>query len=382
MILAPDPPNKPTCPIWDGLKKTSFQHPSPAQNVLAEGSPFYSSRAGGPFRLMPSGAALLDFESVGDERKSLPDRQKANLGYSIYKHNLENHLFDELSNEVLQEPQLFLKWMDDHQDRVLELDKDWVEGRLQSKTSAEDRMLMFLRELIRSDDAGVPPDEELLRAAGGCRSGTDLQEMWRYSVEQGWTGSNKRGSEGTSPHQINVPARMYVDQRTRELDQESQGFVAMSFDPDLTHVYKDGIKPAIKAAGYNARRIDDKAFTGPVVDEMLAEIRKSKFVVADFTSCEKCKHIGAPGGVYWEAGFAHGLDIPVFLTCREDRTKAIHFDIDHIKRLQWKTPEDLCKQLKNSIEAVLGRGPLDPSDDQPRQHFRRMPIRRTENGRS
>ncbi len=268
MILAPDLPNKLICPIWDGLKQTSFQQPSPEQNVLEDGIPFYSSRAGGPFRLMPSGAALLDFESGGDERKSLTDRQKANLSYSIYKHNLENHLFDQLSNEVLQEPSLFLNWMDDHRDRVL--------------------------------------------------------------------------------------------------DQESQGFVAMWFADCMDKVYKEGIEPAIRAAGYNPRRIDNKEFTGPVVDEILAEIRKSKFVVADFTgcekctACEKCKHIGAPGGVYWEAGFAHGLDIPVFLTCHKDRGDAIHFNIDHIKRLHWDTPEDLCKQLKNSIEAVLGPGPLDP----------------------
>ncbi len=194
MILAPASPIGQTCPIGDGLKLTSIRYSSPKQTVLEDGSPFYSSRAGGPFRLMPSGAALLDFESVGDERKSLTDRQKANLGYSIYKHNLENHLFDELSNEVLQERRLFLNWMNDHRDRVLDLDKDWVEDHLKSKTSAEDRMLMFLRELIRSDDPGVPPDEELLRGAGGCRSGTDLQEMWRYSVEQGWTGSLTDGS--------------------------------------------------------------------------------------------------------------------------------------------------------------------------------------------
>ena len=50
-----------------------------------------------------------------------------------------------------------------------------------------------------------------------------------------------------------------------------------------------------------------------MVDRILAEIRKSKFVVADFTSCgeciacDKCEHIGARGGVYFEAGFALGL---------------------------------------------------------------------------
>lgn len=93
--------------------------------------------------------------------------------------------------------------------------------------------------------------------------------------------------------------------------------------------------------------------------------------MADFTSCgeciacDKCEHIGARGGVYFEAGFALGLGKTVFLTCREDRTKAVHFDIDHLKRLQWETPEDLRKQLKNSIKAVLGRGPMDRSDGQP-----------------
>ncbi len=363
MILAPASQIGQTCPIWDGLNITSIRYSSPKQTILEDGSPFYSSRAGGPFRLMPSGAAFLDFESVGDEQKSLTDRQKANLGYSIYKHNLENHLFDELSNEVLQEPRLFLNWMDDHRDRVLDLDKDWVEGHLKSTTSAEDRMLMFLRELIRSDDTGVLLDEELRWAAGGCRSVTDLQEIWRYSVEQGWTGSNKPGSGGTSLKQINVPARMYVDQRTRELDQESQGFVAMWFADCMDKVYKEGIEPAICTAGYKPRLIKDKEFTGPVVGEFLAEIRKSKFVVADFTSCEKCKHIGARGGVYFEAGFALGLDKTVFLTCRKDRAEAVHFDIDHLNRLEWETLEELKCRLKNSIEAVLGHGPLDPSND-------------------
>ena len=86
--------------------------------------------------------------------------------------------------------------------------------------------------------------------------------------------------------------------------------------------------------------------------------------MADFTSCdecqacEQCEHIGARGGVYFEAGFALGLDKTVFLTCREDRVKAIHFDINHLNRIQWKTPEDLREQLKNSILAVLDRGPL------------------------
>ena len=133
-------------------------------------------------------------------------------------------------------------------------------------------------------------------------------------------------------------------------------------------LYDCGIKPAIEAAGYEPRLINDRGFTGGVVDQVLAEIRKSKFVVADFTSCgrctacEKCKHIGTRGGVYFEAGFAFGLGKTVFPTCRKDRTQAVHFDVNHLNRIEWETPEDLREDLKNSIEAVLGHGPRSSSN--------------------
>ena len=385
MILALDAPrvrfetddhNNPTCPIWDGLKVVNFQFSSIKETIRATGSRYYSSRAGGPFLLMRDGAALLDWELPDDEQKSLANRQKANLSHWIYKHNLENRLFDGLSNQDLQARGWFARWMKDHQDRVLKLDRAWVEGHRNRTPSAEDRMLMFLRELVRFDDDGqliqgdtglqfenrqLEMDQRM--AAGGCRHEQDMQRIQEYAIEQGWMAESSRDF-------INLAGRIHVEQRTRELDEKRQGFVAMSFDPCLKHyVFELGIEPALEAAGYEAFRIDRKAFTGDVVDEILAEIRKSRFVVADFTACKECTVDepcnGAPGGVYYEAGFAQGLDIPVFLTCRKGCTKAVHFDIDHLKRIEWETPEDLQEELKNSILAVLDRGPLDPPDGQP-----------------
>ncbi|MXZ41032.1 MAG: hypothetical protein F4Z18_04435 [Caldilineaceae bacterium SB0666_bin_21] len=297
---------------------------------------------------MKDGAALLDWES-------LTDRQKVNLSYWIYQHNLENRLLDELSNQVLQDPGGFARWMDDHRERVLKLNKAWVEGHRNWEPSTSDCLLTYLRELIRNADAGQPqPNKDLLKAAGGCRKDYDLLELERHTVDQGWTGSNKPGSEGTSPYFINLPARLYVDERLGELGPERQGFVAMWFDESMDDAYKCGIKLAIQDTGYKPRLIKEKEYLGGVVDEIMAEIRKSRFVVADFTSSTKA---GARGGVYFEAGFAYGLDIPVFLTCRKGCKEGVHFDIGHLNRLEWETPEDLRKQLKNSIEAILGRGP-------------------------
>ena len=130
----------------------------------------------------------------------------------------------------------------------------------------------------------------------------------------------------------------------------------------MDEAYERGIKPAIEAAGYEPRLIKEKDYLGGVVDEIMAEIRESRFVVADFTSSPEAE---ARGGVYFEAGFAYGLDIPVFLTCRKGCKAGVHFDIGHLNRLEWETPEDLRKQLKNSIEALLGRGPMERSDGRP-----------------
>ncbi len=270
----------------------------------------------------------------------------------------------------LQERGRFEDWMNDHRDRVLELSKAWVEGHRDWSPSAEDRMLMLLRELIRCDDASEEPNRNLQMAAGGCRNEKDLGEMVRHAVEKGWTGSLDPNSAATRTDRINFPAHLYMEELTRDLDLGRQGFVALWFDKSMDEAYDKGICPAIRGAGYIPRLIKDKEFTGPVVDEILAEIRKSKFVVVDLTSCdeciacEKCEYIGAHG-VYLEAGFALGLGKTVFLTCRADRTKAVHFDIDYLNRIEWKTPEELREKLKNSILAVLDQGPLDPPDDQP-----------------
>ena len=200
-------------------------------------------------------------------------------------------------------------------------------------------------------------------AAGGCRHDQDMWRIQEYAIGQGWVAESNRDF-------INLAGRLHVEERTRKLDLGRQGFVAMWFNPCMDEAYAKGLCPAIWDAGYKPRLINDRGFTGGVVDEILAEIRKSKFVVADLTSCgectacEKCKHIGARGGVYFEAGFALGLDKTVFLTCREDRAAAVHFDIDHLNRIEWEEPEDLREKLKNSIEAVLGHGPVERSDDQ------------------
>lgn len=137
----------------------------------------------------------------------------------------------------------------------------------------------------------------------------------------------------------------------------SRAFVAMWFSPSMDEAWENAIKPAIEDSGYRPVRIDKTEFNERIDDEIIAEIRRARFLVADFTQGRD----GARGGVYYEAGFAHGLDLPVIFTCRKDVIDEglIHFDTRQYNHIVWETPQELRKRLAERIGATIGDGPSD-----------------------
>ena len=235
------------------------------------------------------------------------------------------------------------------------LDAAWVKRHRDRTPSISDRVLMFLCELILRDGTGKPGHfgadreraQDLLKAAGGCQTDHDLSQLFHHTGDQGWT--TTRGIAGMVPFAINLSGRMHVEKQLRDLGSDRNGFVAMWFDDSMEEVCENGIAPAIEDAGYNSVRIDRQEFLGKVDDEIVDQIRQSRFVVADFTTSEAS---GARSGVCYEAGFAYGLGIPVIYTCRQDRMKAVHFDTNHFNHITWETSEDLRTQLHRRIEAT------------------------------
>jgi hypothetical protein len=142
----------------------------------------------------------------------------------------------------------------------------------------------------------------------------------------------------------------------------SRAFIAMSFAESLKPV-KEAIFRAIHAAGYEPIRVDDQEYVGGVMDKIIAFIRESRFVVADFT--------GNRGGVYYEAGFASGIGITVVPVCKHEQLASSdldvrpHFDVNHLNFLPWKDGElpDFSTRLTDRILAVMGRGPVAESEN-------------------
>ena len=153
-------------------------------------------------------------------------------------------------------------------------------------------------------------------------------------------------------------------------------FVGMWFNTEMLTVFKQAIQPAIEfieegasEPQFRAVRVDNVEHVNDINDEIIAQIRRSRFIVCDLT--------GYRGGVYFEAGFAYGLGMPVIYTCRKDwcdedslldnagniveslkdsngrqvqvKKEGVHFDLAHRNRIEWEIDklDDFKVKLEN-----------------------------------
>lgn len=147
----------------------------------------------------------------------------------------------------------------------------------------------------------------------------------------------------------------YLDSLSNSSATSQIGFCAMWFDASVLPIWTGAIEPAIKSAGYDPKRIDGHQHNNRIDDEIIAMLRRSKFVVADFT--------GQRGGVYFEAGFALGLGLQVIWTCKKSELEEnkIHFDARQYNFVTWQDDklDEFKSALQNRIEATIGRGTLN-----------------------
>jgi hypothetical protein len=139
----------------------------------------------------------------------------------------------------------------------------------------------------------------------------------------------------------------YLEQRERHIEERTQAFVAMSFSVDLKPIWEGPIYNAITKAGYKPYRVDAEPHNELIDFKIISAIKNSRFVVADFT--------GQRHGVYFEAGYARGIGLPVIWCVRKDDFKNLHFDTNHYNHIQWETPNELEDQLYQFICEIVGK---------------------------
>ena len=346
-----------TCPIWDGVP----------ENEDLERRIFHSPRLNNA-RITLRPDALPELQGLGKW-------EKTRLSYWITEHY-----------RLYKQP--------------VRIDREQILAWFQSRPSIEERILSFMRELIDKSNQGrynlwfqyggygQCSDQQIgirdqqisrywksrknlvpMHVAGhqallyllivsDCIHEHSLHEFFVHARDKGWleleVGPNGMGYAC----QIKLSARAFVEEKDRTRGQGRRGFMAMWFDCSMEEAWQNGFKPAIQKAGYEPYRVNEDHYAGLVYDKIIASIRQSRFVVADLTCNNVCDQDRARGNVYYEAGFAEGLNIPVILTCRHDSLANIHFDLKPHVTIVWRDTADLQKQLTLRIQRLLGQGPV------------------------
>jgi len=151
--------------------------------------------------------------------------------------------------------------------------------------------------------------------------------------------------------QISLEGWRLITEMQKVRVESRSAFVAMPFAPRFTQLFEMALYPGIERAGYAPVRIDRTEHNNRIDDEIIAAIRRSRFVVADLSMHR--------GGIYFEAGYALGLGLPVVWTVEQQAldNNEVHFDNRQYNFLVWNEGgyDDLAKRLSNRIEATIGR---------------------------
>ena len=136
----------------------------------------------------------------------------------------------------------------------------------------------------------------------------------------------------------------YIEKNINSNINSKKVFIAMSFDKSLDKAY-EGIARAINKNGFKDIRIDKKPHNNEISSEIAYEIRQARFIVADVTNQRP--------GVYFEAGYALGRNIPVIWSCRRDDLGNVHFDTRQYNHVVWENEDDLMNKLADRIKGTI-----------------------------
>ncbi|MEY8198548.1 MAG: hypothetical protein RPS47_04850 [Colwellia sp.] len=122
-------------------------------------------------------------------------------------------------------------------------------------------------------------------------------------------------------------------------------FIIMSFDKGQRDAYFVSIEPTLKSLGFNPIRVDQIQHNATVTPEIMRQIEKSVFIVADLT--------GERPNVYYEVGYSHRADKEVILVSK--KSTAVHFDVAAINRIEYEDYTELSEALRKRVIGVCDR---------------------------
>lgn len=206
-----------------------------------------------------------------------------------------------------------------------------------------DRILIYIHDTTSSADEYVALDLDYDYPLAFAKNVSEFHYLLSKAIEL----SLLEKITGKPHYRLTLNGWQRIAELRQQQIKSDQAFVAMWFDKSVDVAWVEGFKPALEITGYKPLRMDLTEHNEKICDRLIAEIRRSALLVADFT--------GQRGGVYFEAGFAMGLGIPVIWTCRDTDAADLHFDTRQYNHIVWNNHDELKEKLTFRIEATLPR---------------------------
>ncbi len=182
-----------------------------------------------------------------------------------------------------------------------------------------------------------------------CKNAGELQFYIRHLEEIGDIKGLSPATSGGYSFLLAAEGWRKIESMTRPNLESKQAFVAMWFDESLKEIFTKGIEPLEEDTGFEMYRVDQEPFNEKICDRIIADIRESRFLIADVT--------GLRNAVFFEAGYAMGLGLPVIFTCKKETEIEGCFDTRQYNHIVWENAEDLKTKLKDRILATIGKVP-------------------------
>jgi hypothetical protein len=294
----------------------------PAHDVFETGAKTYSCSNCGRFELDLQGQSLVSrISSNNPEQLPL-------LSYAIRRMNHGTD-FPSVSAELIEE--------------ILS------NSHLPSPAEQVENLLLWLGENLRFFGEWIRIIPQMHTAVIGAASRENFSIVVQELIERALF----KGSAASGPSfsgTLTLEGWQTYEELKRGRSASRKGFMAMSYrNEDLDTVFRDCFKPAVAAAGFDLRRLDEAPSAGLIDNRLRVEIRTSRFLVADLT--------GDNLGAYWEAGYAEGLGKPVIYTCEKSyfNEHKTHFDTNHHHTVVWDPDklDDAAAALTVTIRATL-----------------------------
>lgn len=225
-----------------------------------------------------------------------------------------------------------------------------IEAALQNYRVSQ-KQLLLLRALERR--ARFPGDLTTINFSldyplAWASNDTEFKYLLEFLIDRALLKMHGAASSRAVSVYITPTGWTYIDEYARTPAISDQVFVAMSFADELKNAWQEGILPALSKALFRPYRIDVLPHVDRIDAKIITEIKNSKFLVADVTQQRP--------GVYFEAGYALGLGLPVFWCVREDELEKVHFDTRQYNHIVWKDEQHLAEQLYYFVISVVGKG--------------------------